>query len=141
MKNRKFYLNKNAVLSGVAKWAVYQSPYHRPENLEMVLDKLEKIIDPLFDKNEYGDILELSYEEIKEFVFKNTTAIPEFEAWNVAKKPGGDGSSSRYHMPNPDYDFIDLHALARNVANDIVWDAEGGKTPIPVMLGEGKLVG
>jgi len=39
---KKFLINKNDIISGVAKWGVAASPYHRPENLEIVLDKLNE---------------------------------------------------------------------------------------------------
>ena len=134
---KSFLFSKKDILSGVAKWGIAQSPYHRPENLEIVIDKLDKAIDPLFEADPYGKWLKLSYQDIIEFVFKHTTAIPEFEAWNEPKIDSGQKfvSSSRFHSPKPDYDFIDLHALARNVANDILWESEGAKQPIPEILG------
>lgn len=140
---KKFLFNKNDILSGVAKWGVAQSPYHRPEKLEVVLDKLNKILDPLFtEKDAYGNWLHLSYEDLIEFIFKHTTSIPEFVAWNEPKINAGPNfiaSSSRYHTTKPDYDYIDLHALARNVANDILWNTDKAKSPIPLILGESTL--
>ena len=133
---KKFLFSKNNILGGVAKWGVEQSPYHRPKNLEVVLDKLNEILTPLFEDAEKNNLgfMELTYEEIKEFVFNSTTQIPEFVAWNEPKINTGNlfqGSSSRYHAPKPDYDFIDLHALAHNVANDILWNTDGAKQSIP----------
>jgi len=138
--NKRFLFNKNDIISGVAKWGVAQSPYHRPDKLEIVLDKLNEIITPFFVEAEKKNLgfIEMTYEEIKDFVFKHTTSIPEFEAWNEPKIDTGNpfqGSSSRYHTTKPDYNFIDLHALARNVANDII--REGKETPIPLILKEG----
>src|SRR6266404_5460811 len=85
-KQRKFWFSKSNILSGVAKWGVAQSPYHRPENLEVVIDKLDEAIKPFFEKEEF---IEMPYQEIIDFVFKYTTAIPEFMAWNEAKINGG----------------------------------------------------
>lgn len=138
---RKFLFSKNNILQLVACHGVGASPYHRPENLEVVLDKLNDILTPLFAGAELG-FLEMSYEEIKDFVFKHTTAIPEFEAWNEPKINSDHpliGTASRYHTIKPDYDFIDLHALARNVANDILWNSEGAKLPIPIIITENKV--
>jgi hypothetical protein len=134
-----FLFSKKDITSGVAKWGIKQSPYNRPEKLEVVIDKLDSLIDPLFEKDPYGKWLKLTYEEIKEFVFKYTTAIPEFVEWNNPRIDAGEGfiaSSSRYHTTKPDYDYIDLHALARNVANDILFDSEGAKHSIPLILGQ-----
>ena len=134
---KKFLFNKNNVLSLVACHAVGASPYHRPDNLEIVLDKLNVILTPLFKEAEKKNLgfMELGYEEIKEFVFKHTCSIPEFVQWNEAKIHSDSpliGTSSRYHTIKPDYDFIDLHALARNVANDIL--QKDYFTPIPLIL-------
>lgn len=141
---KKFLFSKKDILAGVAKHSVGASPYHRPDNLEIVLDKLNDILNPLFEEGVKTNLgfIEMSYEEIKEFVFKHTTAIPEFADWNNAKIHSDHpliGTSSRYHTIKPDYDFIDLHALARNVANDILWESEGAKAPIPLILKEGKV--
>lgn len=76
--------------------------------------------------------------EEKDFVFKYTCSIPEFMAWNEPKIHSDSpwiGTSSRYHSIKPDYDFIDLHALARNVANDILFESMGGRS-IPLILGK-----
>lgn len=137
-KKKKFLFSKKDILGLVAKHAIGATPYHRPDNLEIVIDKLNDIITPFFKKDEEFEFMELDYEAIKEFVFKHTTAIPEFEAWNEPKIKSDSpwiGTSSRYHSIKPDYDFIDLHALARNVANDILFESMGGRS-IPLILGK-----
>lgn len=136
---RTFLFSKNDILSGVAKWSVAQSPYHRPENLEKVLDALDRILEPLFEEavKENLGYLKMSYEQIKDFVFNHATSITEVMEWNEPKIDSGNplqGTASRYHQPKPDYDFIDLHALARNVANDIIWEVDGAKEPIPNLV-------
>lgn len=137
----KFLFSKKDILSGVAKWGVAQSPYHRPDFLEIVLDKLNNKISEFFqDENNY--FLKMSYQEIKDFVFKHTTSIPEFLEWNEPKKSAGENfiaSSSRFHTTKPEYDYIDLHALSRNVANDILWESEGAKKSIPSILNRADL--
>ena len=132
-----FLVSKRNVLSEVAKWAVAQSPYHRPDNLEVVLDKLDKEVgewkDNLgFKYFNYKELLDC----LKEWLFQ----IPEFKLWNERKN----GNQSEYKFidryskeDNPDDDFIDLEALIRNVANSII--REGTETSIPEILGESKL--
>lgn len=134
IKEKTFYFSKNDILSGIAKWGVAQSPYHRPANLEVVLDKLNKKLTPLFKRNKFN-WKKMSYEKIKEFIFKHATSIPEFVAWNEPKLTGWSGYVTGHSDIKPDYDFIDLHALVRNVTNDIV--RSGHETPIPLILNQG----
>lgn len=130
---KKFIFSKRNILGEIAHWAVCQSPYHRPDNLEIVLDKFNQIIIavPKFPELSYNEIREL-LQELKE--------IPEFVAWNERKN----GNQSQYKFTsrydsegNPDDDFIDLDALIRNVANSIV--REGTERSIPEILGEPEL--
>ena len=130
---KKFVFSKRNILGEIAHWAVCQSPYHRPDNLEVVLDKFNSIIAlvPDYPTISYAEIREL-LEELKE--------IPEFKLWNERKN----GNQAQYKFTdrysgkgNPDDDFIDLDALIRNVANSIV--REGSEKPIPEILGEPEL--
>ena len=140
---KKFLFSKKDILGGIAKWAVHQSPYHRPDNLEIVIDKLNELISPMFSETDLSKhFMELSYQEIQDFVLGHCGQIPEFMAWNEPKIQTGNplqGSSSRYHKTKPDYDYIDLHALARNVANDILRDQIGIQVSIPLILGDGSM--
>jgi len=119
------YVTKSQLMGTIAKYAVQQSPYHRPDNLEKVLDKFNEAISPAFAKapmgvGEFSDWLTL-----EAFVSRFLRAIPEYEAWND-RKNGNDAPmkfTSRYDTEgNPDDDFIDLEALERNVAVDIERD-------------------
>lgn len=134
---KEFLVSKRYILSEVAKWAVAQSPYHRPDNLEIVLDKLNAIIPKWQDKIGY---VSMTYRELVDFLEKGLKAIPEFVLWNERKS----GNQSPYKFisrydneVNPDDDFIDLDALIRNVANSIV--RMGSEKSIPEILGENEL--
>jgi len=137
-KEKQFLVSKNNILSEIAKWAVCQSPYHRPDNLELVLDKLDLRLGAWTD-----DILgyrKMTYKEIKKFLSKELESIPEFMLWNERKN----GNQAKYNFTsryskkeNPDNDFIDLDALIRNVANSII--REGTEKSIPKILGESKV--
>ncbi len=83
---KKFLVSKKDILSGVAKWAVAQSPYHRPDNLEIVLDKLNDKLDKWEDVYIYK---EMSYQSIKDYLKEKLMSIPEFVLWNERKN--GDG--------------------------------------------------
>lgn len=136
--NKKFLVSKKRILSGLAKWAIAQSPYYRPDNLEVVIDKLNTNITCIFELAELG-YLDLTYDEIVEFINTHTKNIPEFMLWNERKNGNQSpfGFVSAYSHPVPDDDFIDLDALVRNVANDII--REDYQKPIPEILSGKKL--
>lgn len=122
---KRLFVTKSQLLGTIAKYAVQQSPYHRPDNLEVVLDKFNELISPAFDKQplkvgEFSDRISL-----EAFVSRHLAKIPEYVAWND-RKNGNDAPmkfTSRYDTDsNPDDDFIDLEALERNVAVDIERD-------------------
>ena len=58
-----------------------------------------------------------TYVELKGFISGDVfEAIPEIEKLNHSKKPTGEYVFiDRHSKPHPDYDFIDLGALAHNV--------------------------
>ena len=64
-KEIKIIITHRSVMGSLANWAVQQSPYHRPDNLEVVLDKLNEQIKDEFDENE--------------------KYIKKFETWKEAK--------------------------------------------------------
>lgn len=118
-------MNTRSLLGAVAKWSVQQSPYHRPDNLELVLDKLHELTEPEFKKHRLGYMEFASMRDVGKFVSENLRQIPEYTAWNDRKN--GDNSpygfTSAYDGPgNPDDDFIDLDALERNVADEATHD-------------------
>lgn len=104
-------VSKRRVMGELASWAVQQSPYPAPDNLYDALIAFHQ-------KWPHGDYQEFQNMHILEdeifFVFEQ---IPEILVWNERKNGrDGMGFTSRYDEPSPDDDFIDLHALARNVA-------------------------
>ncbi len=134
-KDKQFLVSKKYILGEVAKWAVVQSPYHRPDNLEIVLDKLNDSFGKWEKEYEY-----FSYKRLKDYLDKNLKRIPEFLLWNERKN----GNQSPYKFVdrystnnNPDDDFIDLDALIKNVANSII--REGTEKSIPELL-EGEIL-
>jgi hypothetical protein len=118
----KIYVTKSVLLGTFAKYAVQQSPYHRPDNLEIVLDKLNEAISPAFDKADLGVGKFSDHVSLEAFLSRFLAKIPEYVAWND-RKNGNDTAyqfTSRYDKgDDPDNDFIDLNALERNVAVEI----------------------
>jgi hypothetical protein len=136
--DKKFVFSKRNIFGEVANWAVRQSPYHRPDNLEIVLDELNKKIS---DIDEYPT---MTYREIEKLLDKNLKSIPEFLLWNERKNgrqgmgfsAAGhhDDGSVTFYNAKADDDFIDLDALIRNVTNSIV--REETEKSIPEILGK-----
>lgn len=117
----KIILSERKLLGAVAKWAVEQSPYHRPDNLEVVLDKLHELTKGYFATFPMS-YAEIDSQDVLKFVRDMLRQISEYTAWND-RKNGNDAPmkfTSRYDTDdNPDDDFIDLDALEMNVTNEI----------------------
>lgn len=130
--DKTFLLSKDDILSGVAKWSVSQSPYDIPDNLEDALQKLSTYLNDEFEVKEekFPKYLRKTYTDIKTMIHDLIVLVPEIEAWNKPKTGGV--FVSRYGQPKPDDDIIDLDALSRNVANDII--RKEFEKPIPEIL-------
>jgi hypothetical protein len=123
-------ITTNAIAGELASWAVQQSPYGWPDGLQQALADFNAAwptdpdmadILPMRHWNSYGDLYAALHN-----LFCNT---PSIAAWNTPKS--GHGAqivfSSRYDNPAPDDDFIDLGALANNVARECWKDALADK--------------
>ena len=112
-------LSVKDITGATAMWAVKQSPYNKPDNLEDAIAWLETYIIAELDVKPSGFIY-ITIRDLREFLNKAFDSITLIAAWNEPKIQTGalfQGSSSRYHTTKPDYDFIDLDALARNVSH------------------------
>lgn len=118
-------VSKCQLLGELAKWAIRQSPYLIPDNLEVALQNFANSLDQLKTAEiDYPEWFKFKDKEdvyyLVDVALKNTTEIVK---WNN-RKNGNDspmGFTSRYDQEtNPDNDFIDLDALVRNVVNGIV---------------------
>lgn len=121
-EEKKIHVSKIGFLGSLAKWSVSQSPYHRPDNLEIVLDKFNAIILPIFGKEYF--IKFDDFKQLNTFIKEHLRTIPEYMKWNE-RKNGNQAQysfSSRYDTPHPDNDFIDLDALERNITREIIND-------------------
>lgn len=121
--NEKIFVTRGQFLGTFAKYAVSQSPYPRPDNLELVIDRLNENVNNWFDNAPMGVAEFDNRQQLENVLATNTELIPEFQAWNDTKNSGNEAELhfvSRYDAPgNPDDDFIDLEALWRNVAVEI----------------------
>lgn len=119
---KAIYVMKSQLLGVFAKYAVQQSPYHRPDNLERVLDRLNEALSFWFDDAPLGVMKIKDWQTLESELGKVLADIPEYVAWNERKngRQSPMQFTSRYDKgTDPDDDFIDLDALTRNVATEI----------------------
>lgn len=108
------WITRDRVCGELASWAVQQSPYVVPDLLAEAITSFHSLwpCDPEFGMSEWSDMGAL-----ESAIMATFDQVPEILAWNMRKNGReGMGFSSRYDQPHPDDDFIDLHALARNMA-------------------------
>jgi len=115
-KDRSYYLFKKDILSAFSYWLIKQSPYDTPD-ITNALKAYDEYLSKTIKWNEDFPSL-FTYHTLENIVHEQVfESIPEIEIFNHAKKEidGFMASSSRFHKTKPDYDYVDLGALARNV--------------------------
>lgn len=119
---RAVWLFQSEVAGTLAMWAIRQSPYRCPDNLQVVVEALSEMWPSEIAGMSQWNSLEAIERELQEI----SEAIPELLAWNKPKSRHSDPFvfSSRYDQPAADDDFIDLHALWRNTATSLWSEAE-----------------
>ena len=121
--NSKKWIFKDNITGAFAKWAIGQSPYACPDNLEKVVNYLDACLEREIDWDRNG-MAELSLCDINKLLYDilYEQGIIYFDDWNKTKK---DWRKTEFNSireakeKDPDYDFIDLDALLRNVCLDI----------------------
>jgi hypothetical protein len=123
----KEWIFKKEITSTLAKWAIRQSPYSYPDNLETVIRYLDACLDKSIEwkikTDAFDAMTELSLNEISKLLYDILWDFKEFKEWNCSKK--GDVQiqyTSVYDFGNikdPDYDFIDISELINNVSIEI----------------------
>lgn len=112
-QGESFCFMKSNVVAAFAYWVVAQSPYQTPD-IDEALKAFEIHLREPFPRAEMPETF--SYEGLKTWINEdNFASIPEILALNVPKINAGAGYENRHSEPHPDYDFIDLGALARNI--------------------------
>jgi hypothetical protein len=123
--DREVYLFVTDFTGAFARWAVSMSPYTVPDSLETATIKFAAAIHKEFTFDGLGmTIVPLNDLTVK--LEPILWGIPEIAAWNERRNGrDGDGYTGRYSYPSdPDDDFIDIDALARNITCQFVDDAE-----------------
>jgi hypothetical protein len=112
-------LSVKDITGATAMWAVKQSPYATPKRLEEALIVLGETIAADLEFRELG-FTSITIEDLRIYLEKTFEKLHLTLAWNEPEIQTGallQGSSSRHHTTKPDYDFIGLGALARNIAH------------------------
>jgi len=118
----QYIISVKDVTAALAYWAVKQSPYHCPDNLKDALAVLETRIRKKLDFDQFN-FTKTTYQELEATLSwaLETEHHPVFKGWNTPKEGNARNLYvSRLETIKPDYDFIDLTALARNTAQ-LVW--------------------
>jgi len=131
MADRQILTTVKAVAGYFAMWAVRQSPYPCPDNLEKVLRRLERQLTK-YAKDRPGanslmkaeGMFRIDRRSLQEMLLDVLRPMREFQRWNQRKNGNKDTLHfvSRYDDPrkiDPDNEFIDLDALVRNVAMSV----------------------
>jgi len=125
------YITHKEVVSEFVRWIVRLHPDTELPDLNLIASRLQEWWRPFFSRGA-GGILEVGSVELRRLCEFCTQGIPEIKDLNLSKmeRIAGVGvddpsrphfvGSSRYDRPLPEHDFIDLDALARNVALEII---------------------
>ena len=120
-RKRTYWIMRGDILGAFAYWAVKQSPYYIP-NISKALYAFNKHLDETFKYPEDAQFQhsemprEFSYEELSALIHEDVfEKIPEIEILNHPKVSSGEEFNNRHNVYHPDFDFVDLGALARNV--------------------------
>ena len=112
-REKEFWFMLSDFVGAFAYWATTQSPY---KILDIAaLKAFKEYILELYPKiNEMPEMF--TYKELSKIITEDVfEGIPEIELLNNPKVSSGEGYSKRHTTWHPDYDFIDLGALARNI--------------------------
>jgi len=111
--DKSFWVMRSTVIGAFAQAAVRQSPYICPVFIASGIRQFNAglICDDCFETN---------CQELRDLVREIIEKCPIVQGWNKPKK----GKQtvvfvSRHEQPQPDYDFIDLNAMARNIAHSV----------------------
>jgi len=108
-----FWVMRSTVIGAFAQAAVRQSPYICPTMLDVGIRQFDAWL--IRD-----DCFEISCEDLRDLVREIIKKCPMVQSWNTPKI--GKHTvvfCSRHSQPPPDYDFIDLDAMARNIAHSV----------------------
>lgn len=111
--SKSFWTTRSTIIGAFVQAAVRQSPYVCPINIDVGIREFNGalISDGGFVTN---------FRDLRSLVRETIEKCPTVQSWNVPKE--GEHTTvfvSRYSQLQPDYDFIDLGAMARNIAQSV----------------------
>ena len=117
----EFYIFKKEILAEFLYWATLQSPYTLPY-LTLKSRALNEYLEPHFDDND--DIPQkFTYEKLNDLISRSALlSIPHIRKLNEPRISSGTEYENRYETEskNPDFDFISIGALSRNMFFSII---------------------
>lgn len=148
MRQKSIVLSARNIMGAVAKNIYVMAPVYKPRNGGVILEKLQEFLISTFNYTEFGGyefpiILqedEREYTAVENFLRKILLVIPEFEQLNITEAEYEAGIQDVNDPRREDgfcfvdrytpatnakdeswkQDFIDLDALLRNIANDLL---------------------
>jgi len=115
-KNSEFYLSLKDFTSALTYWIIRQSPYQTPE-IQKAFDAFNKKIKKKLKYTHNEHFIKLSYNKVNKLITEDyLMSIPEIAILNERKngKQGMQFVTRFSKTKDPDNDFIDIGALARN---------------------------
>ena len=110
-RDTEFWFFKGDFLSALSYWIIRQSPYDVPE-LSSPLNAFDGYLAFIFLDDKIPQ--KFTYQKVAEIINEDVfVEIPAIMELNKSRKQRSFPSTS--FLKHPDYDFIDLGALARNV--------------------------
>jgi len=111
-RDEEFYFMRSSFTGAFAYWVVRQSPFETPD-IRFALVAFSNYVNKRVEAN----IPEkFTYDELSDFINVDIfESIPEIEKLNHPLISSGAEYENRIYTPKPEFDFIDLYALARNV--------------------------
>jgi hypothetical protein len=118
------------VVGYFALWAIRQSPYDMPRKLTEACEELtfylkEEVLDFTVDDLPWFRCIHDRIEKMLLKVFDKSTWVMDWnEPINATHRPDLYARRYDHGLPlDPDNDFIDLHALARNISHSLIAEA------------------
>jgi hypothetical protein len=110
----EIWFDRSALLGSLAKWAVRLSPYRAPAWLEVGLEQ--------FDREwPFEDWTPMRHGDFTTQIFNTIQRCPTIMGWNQPRKGVKDYAvHALIEPPEPDVTYIDLIALAKCVAQDVI---------------------
>jgi hypothetical protein len=128
---REYLITLNDVIGAIACWAVRQSPYVCPNRLAKVLKIVEHSMKHC-NNGRWNHVAGMhmgnfTFQELEQHLQEHLGCIPEVKKWNQRKNNNAAPIkvTTLYSTgADPDDDFIDLDALYRNIAGQVMSEAE-----------------